>query len=151
VGKTDGNKSENSAVQILTEALANISNRRNELLRELAELDASLRSYGMDPRRVAGTSYSQDANSAPSPSPADFPENSKRQRRPSPSVDWIVNQLTDGEKSQPELARRASESGFSNTGVVAVLKKHADQFTWERAPRSQSQRGMAPIIWSLRS
>lgn len=160
MGNTTDKSPERSAVEMLSDALSNINKRRAELLRELAELDTSLKAYGIDPSRVTGNQAGKDHTAAAgddghlAATPADsgpsaIPAKTRRRRQP-PPVEWVVEQLEQGKCSQPDLARRASSAGFSDTAVVAMLKKHDGRFKWERAPRQISQRGIAPVIWSLR-
>ena len=150
MGKTTSKTAGSSVVEMLADALSNVNKRRGALLLELSELDSSLRAYGIDPRRFAGEGAGNRHQTAESPTIVVSPTDSKRRRRQAPPLEWIVAQLSEGKRSQPELARRASASGFSDTAAVALLKNHEDQFAWERAPRQDSQRGMAPIIWSLK-
>lgn len=140
--------------ELLEDAINQIRGRRDDILNELREIEEALQRYGIDPNHLANakgrTLVQGNKGSAEHAPVAAKAPRAVRQRRIAPSLDWLVSLLREGKRSQPDLARRASSAGFSETAAVVLLKKHGNRFKSERAPRKPGMRGHPSLIWSLR-
>jgi len=137
--------------ELLEDAINQIRGRRDDILNELREIEEALQRYGIDPHQLAnakGRTLVQGSKGGAEHAPV--AARAVRRRRIAPSLDWLVSLLREGKQSQPNLERRASSAGFSETAAVALLKKHGNRFKSERSPRKPGMRGNPALIWSLR-
>ena len=133
-----------SAVKAFRDAVEQVKRRRLELLKELRELDSTLKQYGIDPLSLSP----QEGKLAKAS--AETKPKQKRKRMPAPSLKWLEDLLREGKKQQDQIVRAAQQAGFSGSAALALLRKHGNSFKSERAPRAPGQRGWPPMVWSLK-
>ncbi len=132
-------------------AIETVTTRRQALLRELSELDGTLKQYGLDVSKLGSDNGNGTIRNGSSilRKPV-LRQQQQRRRRPAPSVDWLEQVLHDGKMSQREVSKEALRAEVSGNAAVALLQRHQDRFKSERGPRTPGQKGMAPLVWSLR-
>ena len=129
-------------------AIEQVESRRRELVRELSELDETLKRYGVD-IAVLGTNKKQSRpNSSSSPAGQ---KGEKRRRRPAPTLEWLEKLLRKGKRSQQDISSAALRSNQSGIGAIALLQRNKARFKSEKGPRVPGQKGLPPVLWSLKS
>ena len=136
-----------TAANAFKQAIEQVKTRRQELLNELSELDDALKRYGVNPG-LLGTGKGPGARNGSSSTGA--PKEKKRRRRPAPSLEWLEGLLREGKRSQQEIAHAALRADHSGIGAIALLQRNKEHFRSEKGPRVPGQKGLPPVLWSLK-
>ena len=130
-------------------AIEKVTKRRQTLLCELEELEATLKKYGLDVSTFASDNGNGTSKGAPVRKPV-LRQDRRRRRRTAPSIDWLEQILQRGKMSQGEVSKEALRSDLSANAAVVLLQKHQERFKSERGPRTPGRKGLSPLVWSLR-
>ena len=137
-----------NAADAFKKAIGQVESRRRELVRELSELDETLKRYGVDIALLGTDKKRGRPNRSSSPAAQ---KGKTRRRRPAPTIEWLEKLLRKGTRSQQDISSAALRSNQSGIGAIALLQRNKARFKSEKGPKVPGQKGLPPVLWSLKS
>lgn len=138
-----------------------IKDRFAQVKREAGNLQQEMETLSQHHERLTGKGLlnglngSRAARPGPKPGPraasgAKGNRGGKRTRKPSPSVEWLQEQVSKRGMTVKQLQRAAEADNLSGIRIPALLKENKAKFKAEAGTKEEGVKGKAAMVWGIK-